>query len=35
MTPVETFKTVSVMMIVMSLVGLAVIMLGAIFVPMA
>lgn len=34
MTPVETFKTVSVMMILMSLVGLGVILLGAVFVPL-
>ncbi|MEM1441272.1 MAG: GntP family permease, partial [Verrucomicrobiota bacterium] len=34
MTPLETFKTVSMMMIVMSLVGLAVVMLGALLFPM-
>ena len=33
MTPLETFKTVSVMMIVMSVVGLAVVMLGAVLFP--
>lgn len=35
MTPMETFKTVSVMMILMSLVGLGVVVLGALFFPMA
>jgi len=34
MTPVETFKTVSVMMILMSLAGLAIILFGAVFVPL-
>ncbi len=34
MTPTETFKTVSIMMIVMSLVGLAVIFLGAVLIPL-
>ncbi len=34
MTPVETFKTVSIMMIVMSLAGLAIILLGAVFLPL-
>lgn len=34
MTPLETFKTVSVMMIVMSLVGLAVVTLGAVLLPL-
>ncbi len=34
MTPVETFKSVSIMMIVMSLAGLAVIFLGAVFLPL-
>ena len=34
MTPLETFKTVSVMMIIMSLAGLAVILLGAVFLPL-
>jgi GntP family gluconate:H+ symporter len=35
MTPLETFKTVSVMMILMSLVGLGVVLLGAMLFPMA
>ena len=35
MTPLETFKTVSVMMILMSLVGLGVVLLGATLFPMA
>ena len=34
MTPMETFKTVSVMMMIMSLAGLAVVLLGAIFIPL-
>ena len=34
MTPVETFKTVSVMMILMALSGLAVVMIGALVLPM-
>lgn len=34
MTPMETFKSVSVMMALMSLVGLAVLLLGAIFLPL-
>lgn len=34
MSPTETFKTVSIMMIVMSLVGLAVVYLGAVFLPL-
>ena len=34
MTPLETFKSVSVMMIVMSLVGLLVVFLGAVFLPL-
>jgi GntP family gluconate:H+ symporter len=34
MTPMETFKSVSVMMMIMSLAGLAVVLLGAIFIPL-
>jgi len=34
MTPLETFKTVSMMMLVMSLVGLLVLMLGAWILPL-
>jgi gluconate:H+ symporter, GntP family len=34
MTPMETFKTVSVMMLLMSLAGLAAILLGAVFLPL-
>ncbi|NLT71386.1 MAG: GntP family permease [Verrucomicrobiaceae bacterium] len=34
MTPMETFKSVSVMMILMSLAGLAVLLLGAVFLPL-
>lgn len=34
MTPLETFRTVSVMMILMSLVGLGIVLLGAILVPL-
>lgn len=35
MTPLETFKTVSMMMLIMSLVGLAVLMIGAWLLPLA
>lgn len=34
MTPLETFRTVSVMMILMSLVGLGIVLLGAILIPL-
>lgn len=34
MTPLETFKTVSIMMILMSLAGLGVILLGAVYLPL-
>jgi len=34
MTPIQTFKTVSIMMIIMSLVGLAMVLLGAVLLPL-